>query len=177
VENDGSIAVDNAKYCAQHVDGNLSGVGPQLNLAYALLLPSWCLHRVLSRTYEVRAVGVVYRETFMTKTTLALAAATILATSAIALAQSTAPAPAPAASPAEHQMAATMVCRPAASGEPESAKHTTGTSLICKKMDGVAMITGKSGPKTDGLSAPQVDAAWRDFVYRAVMVRSGDGGG
>jgi hypothetical protein len=116
---------------------------------------------------------------FMTKTTLALAVATILATSAIALAQSTSPlpAPAPAVSPAEHKLAATMVCRPAASGEPETAKHAAGTSLICKKMDGVAMVTGRAGPKTDGLSAPQVDAAWRDFLYRAVIVRSGDGGG
>jgi hypothetical protein len=114
---------------------------------------------------------------FMTKTTLALGVAAILATSAIALAQSAAPVPAPAVSPADHQLAATMVCRPAATGEPETAKHSTGISLICKKMDGVAMITGKSGPKTDGLSAPQVDAAWRDYVYRAVMVRSGDGGG
>jgi hypothetical protein len=110
---------------------------------------------------------------FMTKTTLALAVATTLATSAIALAQSAAPAP----SAADPQLAATMMCRPATTGEPETAKHTTGTSLICKKMDGVAMITGKSGPKTDGLSAPQVDAAWRDFIYRAVIVRSGDGGG
>jgi hypothetical protein len=114
---------------------------------------------------------------FMTKTTLAVAAATILATSAIALAQSAAPVPNPAASPAEPKLAATMVCRPATAGEPETAKHATGTSLICKKMDGVAMISGKSGPKTNGLSAPQVDAAWRDFVYQAVMVRSGDGGG
>jgi hypothetical protein len=116
------------------------------------------------------------REMLMTKTTLALGVAAILATSAIALAQSTAPAPAPASS-AEPKLAATMVCRPATAGEPETAKHATGTSLICKKMDGVAMVTGRTGPKTSGLSAPQVDAAWRDFVYQAVMVRSGDGGG
>jgi len=129
----------------------------------------------VSRTYEGCAAGVVYREMFMTKTTLALGVATILATSAIALAQSAAPVPAP--SPAEHHLAATMVCRPATAGEPETAKHAAGTSLICKKMDGVAMVTGRAGPKTDGLSAPEVDAAWRDFLYRAVIVRSGDGGG
>jgi hypothetical protein len=130
----------------------------------------------VSRTYEGCAVGVVYREMLMTKTTLALAAATILATSAIALAQSAAPVPAPVGSPAEHRLAATMVCRPATTGEPETAKHAAGTSLICKKMDGVAMVTGRAGPKTDGLSAPQVDTAWRDYIYRAVIVRSGDGG-
>jgi hypothetical protein len=46
VEHNGSIAVDNVKYCAQHVDGNLSGVGPKINLACALLSPSWFLRRV-----------------------------------------------------------------------------------------------------------------------------------
>jgi hypothetical protein len=107
----------------------------------------------------------------MTKTTLALGVAATLATSAIALAQTAVP------SPAEHHLAATMVCRPSTAGEPETAKHAAGTSLICKKMDGVAMVTGKAGPKTDGLSAQQVDTAWRDFLYRAVIVRSGDGGG
>jgi len=105
----------------------------------------------------------------MTKTMFALAALAVLATSAVAPADT-------ARATTDEQQAATMLCRPAAAGE-HSTAMTTKSPLICKKMDGAGLIQGKGCPKIAGLSAAQVDAAWRELMYSTVIVRSGDGGG
>jgi hypothetical protein len=105
----------------------------------------------------------------MTKAMFALAAATVLGTLAVA------PADNPGAT-TDHPQAATMLCRPAAANEHATAM-TAKSPLICKKMDGAGMIDGKGCPKIAGLSAAQVDAAWRELIYSTVIVRSGDGGG
>jgi hypothetical protein len=105
----------------------------------------------------------------MTKTMFALAAATVLGTLAIA------PADTPGATN-DHPQAATMLCRPAAANERATAMAAK-SPLICKKMDGAGMIDGKGCPKIAGLSAAQVDAAWRELIYSTMIVRSGDGGG
>jgi hypothetical protein len=107
------------------------------------------------------------KEIGMTKTMFALAAATVLGTLAIAPAET-------ARATTDHSQAATMLCRPAAAGE-RATVMTSKSPLICKKMDGAGMIDGKGCPKISGLSAAQVDAAWRELIYSTVMVRSGDG--
>ncbi len=105
----------------------------------------------------------------MTKTMFALATATVLATSAIAQAGN-------AYATTDHARAATMLCRPAAADERATAMADGKSPLICKKMDGAGLISGKGCPKIAGLSAAQVDTAWRELIYSTVMVRSGDGG-
>jgi hypothetical protein len=104
----------------------------------------------------------------MTKTMFALAVATVLGTLGVGSADT-------AHTTTDEQHAATMLCRPAATGERPTAM-TTKSPLICKKMDGAGMINGKGCPKIAGLSAAQVDAAWRELMYSTVIVRSGDGG-
>jgi hypothetical protein len=108
------------------------------------------------------------RVVIMTKMMFALAAATVLGTLAVAPADI-------ARTTSDEQQAATILCRPAAAGERPTAM-TTKSRLICKKMDGAGMINGKGCPKIAGLSAAQVDAAWRELMYSTVIVRSGDGG-
>ena len=76
---------------------------------------------------------------------------------------------------------ATMVCRPAAAGEKPTAM-TMGaekTGLVCKPAAMAEMMKKKGfGPDLSrGLSAEQVDAAWRQFIQQAVSIPGGTGGG
>lgn len=75
---------------------------------------------------------------------------------------------------------ATMVCRPAASGEKPSAvmMGEAKTSLVCKAISPAKMMKKGSGPDlSHALSAEQADAAWREYLSSAVSIPGGTGGG
>jgi hypothetical protein len=76
----------------------------------------------------------------------------------------------------DHPYAGTMLCRPAEAGEHATAMVDKNTGLTCKKIDGAGMMDGKGCPKLkSGMTAEQVDAAWRHLIYSSLTVRSGDG--
>ena len=98
---------------------------------------------------------------------LARGAAVLMSAAAISLAVA-------AHAATDHPYAATMVCRPAESGEHATAMVDKNTGLTCKKIDGAGMMNGKGCPKIkSGETAEQVDAAWREVIYNAVRVQNG----
>jgi hypothetical protein len=75
-----------------------------------------------------------------------------------------------------HPYAGTMLCRPVEAGEHATAMADNNTKLTCKQIDGAGMMDGHGCPKLKpGMTAEQIDAAWREVIYSALSVRSGDG--
>ena len=76
-------------------------------------------------------------------------------------------------------MSATMLCRKALPNEKPTATMAgdAKTGLVCKTMHPDMMMQKSTGPKTAGMSAEQVDAAWRAYIQTLTLVPGGTGGG
>jgi len=70
-------------------------------------------------------------------------------------------------------MQATMMCRPAMSGEKPSAMMGS-KGIVCKSM---AKPTSKMGPDVTGMTGAQADAAWRSWLSLMMAVPETAGGG
>jgi hypothetical protein len=70
-------------------------------------------------------------------------------------------------------MDATMMCRPAMTGEKPTAMMGT-KGIVCKSMP--KMAPGKMmGPDTKGMTPAQADEAWRKWLEQMMQVQSGNG--
>jgi hypothetical protein len=69
-------------------------------------------------------------------------------------------------------MEATMMCRPAMKGEKPMAMMGT-KGMECKPMH----MTPHMGPKTAGMSATEVDAAWRAWLTQQLQISAAGGNG
>ena len=67
-------------------------------------------------------------------------------------------------------MEATMMCRPAMAGEKPMAMMGT-KGMECKSMK----MTPHMGPKITGMTAAQVDAAWRAWLEQQLQIQSATG--
>jgi hypothetical protein len=74
---------------------------------------------------------------------------------------------------------ATMMCRHAKPGEKPTAMMAgdAKTGLVCKTMQPDMMMKKDAGPKTAGMTAEQVDAAWRQYIQNISVIPGGTGGG
>jgi hypothetical protein len=75
--------------------------------------------------------------------------------------------------PNPETMEATMMCRPAMTGEKPTAMMGT-KAVVCKPM--AKMDSAKMGPKTAGMTPAQADAAWRAWLEQAMMIPAAGGG-
>jgi len=81
----------------------------------------------------------------------------------------------PALAKHDKAMDATHMCRPAMTTEkPMAMMNTKG--MVCKSMASM-MTSAKVGPNIKGMTAPQVDAAWRAWLTQQVIVNATAGGG
>jgi hypothetical protein len=76
--------------------------------------------------------------------------------------------------PNPEMMEATMMCRPAMTGEKPTAMMGT-KGVVCKTM--AKMDSKKMGPKTAGMTVEQADAAWRAWLEQVMMIQNSGGGG
>jgi hypothetical protein len=71
-------------------------------------------------------------------------------------------------------MDATMMCRPAMTGEKATAMMGT-KGIVCKAMPKMDM--SKMGPDTKGMSAAEADAAWRKWLSEMMAIPMAGGAG
>jgi hypothetical protein len=94
---------------------------------------------------------------------------------AAAAAAALAAAAVPALAKHDKAMEAQWMCRPAmASEKPTAMMGTKG--IECKSMDAM-MASAKKGPNIKGMTAAQVDAAWRAWLTEQVVINATAGGG
>jgi hypothetical protein len=81
----------------------------------------------------------------------------------------------PALAKTDKAMEAQWMCRPAMTAEKPTAMMGD-KGITCKSMDKM-MASAKKGPDIKGMSAAQVDAAWRAWLTQQVIVNATAGGG